>query len=134
MSGAKRERNLKIHRLHNRGWSARQISEAVGMSHRQVQRILAEMKAEYEGRFRRLTREADEACERGRARALELLDRMKEKSDEMVDLLSVHDLRPREALPLMLRKDVFDHEYLELRAMLELIPDARGGKGNPADP
>ena len=118
----KHERNMKILRLSRSGYTAQQIADAMGLSHRHVQRITAEMRVQHRERLEELVY-VDEPSGLGRDRALEALESLRESMDRMVDILNANEPDVRTALGEALSKRTFDERYAEIEAALMLLPE-----------
>jgi transposase len=118
----KHERNLKILSLSRSGYSARQIAETVGLSHRQVQRITAQTRAEHRQRLESLGRD-EKPTGRGRTRPLEALESLRRAQEVMLDIVFASDPNLSTALRAELAKKSFDSSYEEIDAALMLLPE-----------
>ena len=121
-SKEKHERNLRILGLSRSGHSARQIAESLGLSHRQVQRITAQMRAEHRQRLESLGRD-EKPTGRGRTRALEALESLRRAGEDMLDLVYASDPKLSTALQTELAKKSFDSSSEEIAAALMLLPE-----------
>lgn len=118
----KRKRNLDILRLDRASYSARAIGEAVGLSTRHVQRLLAQLRAEHEEKVSLLARKPEPRSQ-GRQRGLEVLEQIKEGVGHMADIMAVCEPRAGKTMAFALRESLFAEHYLELEAILQLVPE-----------
>jgi FixJ family two-component response regulator len=118
----KHERNLRILSLSRSGLSARRIAEALGLSHRQVQRITAQTRAEDRQRLESLGRD-EKPTGRGRTRALEALESLGRAQEAMLDIVYASDPNLSTALQTELANMTFDSRREEIAAALMLLPE-----------
>jgi hypothetical protein len=118
----KRERDLMILRLDRMGRTARRISEEVGLSIRQVQRITREMRQEHRERLDSLV-EGQGPAGLGREGALESLGKLRQAMENMVDIVNVCEPNFRTEIGAQYAKTKFSDHYEEVEAALMLLPE-----------
>jgi hypothetical protein len=116
------ERNLKIFRLSRAGYTAREISEVMGLSLRHVQRITVEMRGQHRDWMERLA-SPDEPRGLGRARALEALESLRQSMLYMFDIVGANEPDLPDALLGAYNKDLFDNRLAEIEVALSLLPE-----------
>jgi predicted transcriptional regulator len=118
----KRERDLMILRLDRTDRTARQISEEVGLSIRQVQRITKEMRREHNERLDSFV-EGRKPTGLGRERALDSLIELREAMEKMVDIVNVCDPTFQMEIGAQYAMTKFAPHYDEVEAALMLLPE-----------